>query len=378
MPLVSSTAYTFRSGPPPLPTEIIYPIDTLIAYNGNDPLLSGWTRYSTADGYYLASTTNQSLIGTVTPASGGSSSGNIFTGSGGSHTGSPTYRQWITSNSGSSAVANSSGGSHNHSINSSSALSTPENMLNRQTITFLRATESKYALPANSLVFKDLQPDGTSAYGSTSNTYLKGTASGIVFNSGSPQNNTINGFTSTDGSHSHLGTTLRAPYSPVTGGWYNNYNHISDGGHSHTYSATVSQSTINSRLYKVWQVVSSLVPTTDTIVMYVGNLANLPRPWYICNGLNGTINIGEALVGYNTTSWGTITNNDFSGSVSVVSTTVNHAHASTLVPTATNVTGPSAYHLTFSWTHTHTSGSGLSNVGWVPPKINVAFIQYRG
>lgn len=368
MPLVSSTAYTFRSGPPPLPTEILYPVDTLVAYNGNDPLLSGWTRYSAADGYYLASTTNQSLIGTVTPASGGSSSGNIFTGSGGSHTGSPTYSQWISPNAGSSAIANSSGGQHSHSINVQAALSTPENMLNRQTVTFLRATEAKYALPANSLVFRDLQPDGTSAYGSTSNTYLKGAASGIAFNSGSPQSSTVSGLTSTDGYHSHVGTTLRAPYSPISPVWLNNYDHISDGSHYHNYSADVSQSIINSKLYKVWQVVSALVPMSDTIVMYVGNLANLPRPWYLCNGLNGTINIGEALVGYNTTSWGTITNNNFSGSVSVVSTTVQHQHVSGLQSTSTNVTGPTANHLNFFWTHTHTSGSGLSNVGWVPQR----------
>ena len=377
MPLVSSTAYTFRSGPPPGPSEIIYPANTLIAYNGTDPLLTGWTRYSEADGFYLASTANQNLIGTTTPASGGTQSGILTTGSSGSHTGSPSYRQWIGTTTGSGRIANAAGGTHSHTINSSSALSTPENMLNRQTITFLRATEIKYTLPANSLVFSNTAPADTTAYGTAANAYLKGTNLNISYTNGTPQTTTLTGATTINGAHAHIGTTARAPLSPISPVWLNNYDHVSAGNHSHNYSATVSQSTVTSKLYKVWQAVSSIVPTTDTIVMYVGNLASLPRPWYLCDGLNGTINIGEALIGYNTSSWGATVYHNFSGSISVMSTTVNHTHTTGLQSTSTNYIGPSAFHLSFGWTHTHTSGSG-TGIGWVPPKINVAFIQYRG
>lgn len=379
MPLIShtSSAFGYLSGGAMGEAFIKYPANTLIAYDGNDPNIPGWTRYSQADGNYLSSTVTPSRIGTVTAASGGTLSDTRTTGTTGSHT-AGTIRQWISTVSGSSNIWNASAGAHNHGFSVSSSLLTPENMLSRQTITFLRATEATDTIPANALVFKETAPTfGAEPYGASNTRYLKGALDNITYNAGVPQSRIINTFTSSAGAHSHAGSTRATRFPLITGGFFNNYDVEFVGNHTHPVTISVSQSQVASKLFKLWKYVVASMPTTDTIVMYVGTLGTLPRPWYLCNGLNGTVNIGEALIGYNTTNWGAQTFDNISGSATVGTVNATHRHDFSLRGTATNITGPLGQHNSFSWSHNHTSSlTGMA--GYAPPKINVAFIQYKG
>ena len=180
--------------------------------------------------------------------------------------------------------------------------------------------------------------------------------------------------------HSHGGTTNGAAYPYITGGYFNNYEASFAGDHTHSMSFSVTQSAINSQLYALWKANQDSIPTNGIVVMYVGNLNTLPRPWYLCNGLNGTVNINGAVIGYTASGWKTTTTSNFSVSTPTVTTaTVMHAHNLSLRGTSTNVIGPTAYHKSVSWSHTHTGSATVSGAnGWIPPLIKVAFIQYKG
>ena len=151
MPFMSSTAYAFRTGQPPIPPTVEYPVDTLVAYYGTmndltayyggyDPAMYGWTRYSAADGYCLAPAATNADIGVTTGSSGASATVLLSTASGGSHTGT-TFSQWVQTTSGTTSRYNvASSGSHSHTVGSAGAfLNSPESMLNTQEVTFLRA-----------------------------------------------------------------------------------------------------------------------------------------------------------------------------------------------------------------------------------------------
>lgn len=380
MPFITSTSYALRSVPraAPTPSNFEFPVDTLIAYDGNDPLLSGWTRYSAADGFYLSSTTNNSLVGTTTNPSPATTASDITLGSSGGHTGT-TFRQWITTNTGSAGTYNnSSGGDHTHSASYSVSLNNPEGMLNRQTITFLRATAPQKFLPVNALVFKDTQPANSQAWGANENRYLKGANNNISYAAGTTQTASFTSTTGTAGGHNHF-SSFRAIYNRIFSGWLNNYDYLFAGDHSHVISGILSQSTITSKLFKLWKFVTASAPTTDTIVMYVGSLSSIPSPWFLCDGNNGTVNIGNAIIGYNNVSWNGSTVSDAALSAINVSTMSNsHNHSGSLMFNSTNILGPAAQHTSLVWSHTHTAFANGIVYGYVPGLIRVAFIQFKG
>lgn len=387
---MSSTAYAFRTGQPPIPPTVEYPVDTLVAYYGTmndltayyggyDPAMYGWTRYSAADGYYLAPAATNADIGVTTGSSGGSATVLLSTASGGSHTGT-TFSQWVQTTSGTTSRYNvASSGSHSHTVGSAGAfLNSPESMLNTQEVTFLRATLPQLVIPTNSLIFSQTAPSGTTSFSAT-NGYLKGGTT-TTYTAGSVRTGAASISTGTSGNHSHGGTTNGAAYPYITGGYFNNYEASFAGDHTHSMSFSVTQSAINSQLYALWKANQDSIPTNGIVVMYVGNLNTLPRPWYLCNGLNGTVNINGAVIGYTASGWKTTTTSNFSVSTPTVTTaTVMHAHNLSLRGTSTNVIGPTAYHKSVSWSHTHTGSATVSGAnGWIPPLIKVAFIQYKG
>lgn len=382
MPLISSVEFVF--GKPGIPAEKAipkFPINTLIPYYGADPGLTGWTRYSNADGYYLAATRTENLVGTRTAAtaySGGTFSPSI--GSSGSHT-ATTAEQWLKTTAGTVYVDNSSAGSHSHTAyGASSGMGSPESMLSRQEITFLKSTAEQTELPANSLVFSSTQPTNSTAFGSTNNRYLKGSASTLNYTAGTTQYVSGSETTSTDGGHTHGGTTRYTAWPYYPSGYFRQYEMSADGYHSHTVSYSGSQSSINSVLLKLWQMAASFTPTTDTIAMYVGSIAALPLPWRLCDGLNNTVNIPQTVIGYNTTTgWNVLVSTDANYSVTGMSTnSLAHAHTYSLRATSTNVAGPAAYHKSYTWSHTHTISAGSYATAYRPPVVNVAFIQYKG
>ena len=390
MPFMSSAAYAFRTGSPPEPPLVEYPTDSLIPYygtmadltayyGGNDPASYGWARYSQADGFYLSPTTSNTNIGTTVGSAGGSATVLLNTASGGSHTGG-TFGQWIQTTSGTvSRFTVSSAGSHSHTVGSTSAfLNSPQLMINTQDITFLRATFQQLTLPPNCLVYSQSGPLNTTSFSAT-NGYLRGGTT-TTYTAGSTRSGTSSINTGTSGSHGHGGTTNGVAYPYYPSGYFNTYDVAFAGDHSHTMSFTATQSAISSQLYALWKCNQPAIPTNGIVVMYVGDVTKIPRPWYLCNGLNGTVNIDGAVIGYTASGWRTVTTSNFSVSSPTVSTVnASHSHNYTLRATASNITGPTAYHSSVSWSHTHTGSFSVSGAtGWTPPLIKVAFIQYKG
>lgn len=376
--IVSSTTSNFAfAGGEFVPETFKFPVNTLIPYYGNTPVLSDWERYSAADGRFIYSTVAPTQVGVALAAVSGGGSISTTTTTDGAHSG-PAFTQNLNGalgTGGSLAYQNGSGGSHNHSLSGSSAGAATPSMVNRQNITFLRAVRSVVRLPQNALVVKQTSPANSTAFTRTGNNYLVGALDSQTFTAGTPFSSSGSLSTSTASSHIHAGSS--SAYKPyATGAYLRNYNYTSGGSHSHTGTVTFSQSAILSKLLNLWQMVIGGRPETDMIVMYVGAISSIPAPWYLCNGNNGTTNLGSYVIGYSDNQWNILVNANNTGTATINSAYVPHYHSSGYASTA-NVSGPSAQHNNYAWSHTH-SNISASGIAYVPPRIGVAFIQYKG
>lgn len=375
--LSSSSRLGFGAGTD-FPPTLKFPANTVIPYYGasTDPGLYDWTRYTAADGYYLWSAATQAEIGTTYQANAGGASISGSTGSAGAHAGSAVTQSWRSATGGSTAQSSSGGPTHTHTY-SGSGYSSTDTMLNKQNITLLRSTKSTRYLPVNSLVVKQTAMPDSTAFTRTGNNYLCGANDITTFVAGTGHSYGISIGVSYDSGHYHASSSS-AYQTLASGAYYRNYSMGYAGAHSHTASAAFSQSTIVSKLVNLWQLTKSAVPTTDMIVMYVGTLASLPETWKLCDGLNGTTNLGGYIIGYSDNQWNVTTTANPSGALNYFSSEyVSHSHAFSYSPSA-NVAGPTAYHSNYGWVHTHTTGSGVSTYAYLPQRIGMAFIQYKG
>jgi hypothetical protein len=263
-------------------------------------------------------------------------------------------------------------------------------------VTLLRANKSTDVLPINSLVFSQLMPNDYADVVTTGGAaaYLKGVSSGGT---------TLSAITSlssaltvsTSGIHHHYyaypvpanyGTREYPKYSLGPNGEpahtiaANATDTPNSGAHTHPTSIQFSQPNLNSTLLKLWKNISAEAPTTDIILMYVGDLTNFSVPnWHICDGTNGTVNIPSAFVGYNSTdgTWGTSTS-DLTGlnyTTALSQSDWNHTHFRTVYGNFWE-TGDLQNHNTTLFYHTHPL-TGIA-ARYKPPMIKVAFIQYKG
>lgn len=374
--IVSSTTSNFAfAGGEYVPEIYKFPANTLIPYYGNTPIIGGWERYAAADGKYLFSTITPAQIGAALAGTNGSLTAGGSTPSAGVHSGS-NFNQNITGNTG-GTLGYLTGSAHNHShtFNGSVTGSVTENILNRQKITFLRSTKSMVRIPNNGLVVKQTAPANATAFAATGNNYLVGALDDQTFTTGVPFNGVGSVSISSGSSHAHIGTSTA--YRPMaTGAYLRNYNYQYAGAHNHSGSLSFSQSTISSKLVNFWKMSLDSRPETDMIVMYVGLLGGIPAPWYVCDGNNGTVNLGSYVIGYSNNQWNVITSANNVGYLNINTASVSHYHNSGYASTA-NVSGPGGQHNTVSWSHTH--GTVVyGGIAFVPPRIGVAFIQYKG
>lgn len=373
--IVSSTTSNFAfAGGEYVPEIYKFPANTLIPYYGNTPVLNGWTRYSAADGKYLYSTISQAQIGTALAGTNGSVTASGSTPFAGVHSGS-NFNQNITGTTGGSlGYLTGSADNHSHTFSGSLAGAT-EAILNRQKVTFLRATSSVARLPANALVTKQTTPANATAFAATGNNYLVGALDDQTFTAGVAFNKATSASVSSNSGHAHIGTSTA--YRPMANGSYmRNYNYQYAGAHGHSATLSLSQSTISSKLLNLWKMTLESRPQTDMIVMYVGTLGAIPAPWYVCDGNNGTTNLGSYVIGYSNNQWNVITSANNIGYLTLNTASVSHYHFSGYAFTP-NTAGPGGQHSTVSWSHTH--GSVIySGTAFVPPRIGVAFIQYKG
>jgi hypothetical protein len=364
MPHLSSLGSSLFAFGAEIEPYILFPANTLIPYNGTDPGLAEWTRYSTADGYTLRGTSTQAEIGTRL---GGTNASIVaVTGRTGDHNGAYFNSSVGLAAGSGNPYYTSAGGDHIHTLSSFNRALPPR----IQNITLLRSLAPTVNLPVNTLIHKETSVDTDStAFTDISSTYLMGSASGpsitAAITSGSGPITT-----GSAGDHDHKGSSSasRGAYTTGSGASFV----VSGGNHGHTVNFSVTQTAIASKLLSLWQLVSPCIPVTDLIVMYVGTLSSLPLPWRVCDGTNGTIAIQDIMGFRESLDWNVSIASDVDGSASMPAINATHTHAS-----GTRSYSSQAYHSSFSWNHAH-SVSIAQKIAYVPPTIKVAFIQYKG
>jgi hypothetical protein len=370
-------AFAFAIGKK-VPISVKFPADSVIPYYGDrtDSSLFDWVNYTPAQGRYIWGTTTQNQVGVSYPAIAGGFSASGTTASAGAHYGNSTTQNWISS-TGSPFVAQSGGApTHSHTW-SGSAYSTQDNMLNVQNINLLRSVRPTTHLPVNALIIKQTGIENSVAFQAAGHNYLRGADNVISYSKGTPYNFSVALSVSYDSGHYHASSSS-AYRTMASGAYFRNYNMSSAGAHTHQASASFTQSQIDSKLVNLWRLTERTYPLVDLIVMYVGTIANLPSSWKLCDGTNGTINLGGYIIGYSNNQWNITTATDANLALSATDTPyIPHSHAAGYARTA-NVSGPGAYHLNFAWTHAHSLLGSSSYNSYYPPRIGVAFIQYKG
>lgn len=373
----ASKSFAFAGGKI-IPETLKFPANCLIPYYGssNNVELYDWTRYTAADGYYILAATDQSEIGTTYTATSGGLSASGYTGSAGAHAGTAVTQNWTSTTGGSTGQSSSTGPTHNHSYYGYGYSST-DTMLNKQNITLLRSIRSTRYLPANALVVKQTAAANSTAFSATGSNYLFGASEDLTYTTGTGYSFGVSITLSSDSGHFHSsGSTAYKPFA--VGAYLRNYNMVYGGAHSHTAYGTFSQSVISSKLVNLWKITSASIPETDLIVMYVGSLSALPETWKLCDGLNDTTNLGGYIIGYSDNQWNVTTTSDAAGALSSTDAAYTpHSHLGGYASTA-NIAGPTAYHGNYGWSHSHTLSGGYSLSSYLPQRIGVAFIQYKG
>jgi hypothetical protein len=357
---------------------VIFPVGTVIPYNGTTPPTFGWTRWNIADnGFCLYAT--ESNLGTQTTASGGSTWSVQYLSTGG-HTGDlgATFSTSIASSPGGPSVSYSSGffGAHTHPTQASSVTTlTPRTVR----FNFLVATAARPFLPENSLVFGDRFSSYGSEINQTTLTYISGQDNGTgTINDGiTNQTQTITN-SATGGAHIHATTSggslqtsteTSLTYTPATTGA-----HTHPGG-SVSYNQTVFGPTIVLRLF---QTLGELPPTEDVIVGYTGDLSKIQAPWYICNGENGTLDLREKFIGIDTsvTSGDVFLANQTRNTATLGNqTAISHSHRAG--GTSNRQAWQIHRHDSASWNHTHTVETSYSDSPNIAARANLCFIQYK-
>ena len=378
MPLLSISSgppksFGFAGGVAPITDALKFPKDSVVPFYGSNPGYGDWDRYADADGHCLYSATSNGQIGFKTAQANGGAVA-AFSSSAGSHSGS-AVQQNLSFATGSPFVApaGSSGVTHSHSV-SGSAYYIENNLINKQNITLLRANKPTRYLPLNSLVVKQTAATNSTAFTAASNTYLVGANNDLSTTVGVPANASAGAVVTSDSGHYHASGS--SAYRTISyGAYFRNYNMSYGGEHTHTATLSFTQSAITSKLVNLWKLVQHSVPETDVIVMYVGDLSQLPVTWKLCDGNNNTPNLGGFIIGYANNQWNVITVANPAGALSISTAYPTHSHASGYARTI-NSGGPSALHSSFGWSHSHSGSCYIYEHS--PPKIGVAFIQYKG
>ena len=373
MPLITQTASTFSyltGGVVEPPAPIIFPKDSIIPYyNVNISVIpSGWTLYTVGNGRYITGTTSSSLVGTTTSATSGQLDAVLS--SSGAHTGSIAYTSAASASTGSNINngTNGSAGAHTHSGSIICSVQ-PQKV----SVALIRANNDVETLPANTIAFRRAL---TGNYGtrflpnSSSSTayFMPESVSGVITNASS--GSTVSGSVSSFGSHRHHSNTNQY----FINGRQTNRPLMDSGLHSHSISGALSQTIMsNTMILDAWFSATTRIAQTDVVVMYVGNPANLPAGWFLCNGSNGTVNMNSYYLGIGTDNWGTIKVSDAVATSITVGSIGQHSHISSAPAAGAGITG---WHGSQSWDHTHTVTRTVTP--FMGAKFFLYFIQYKG
>jgi len=354
----------------------------MIMYNGTDPGLAGWSRYSTADGLVIKGASVQGDIG-VTTAAAGTYSAAYTVGLAGLHNGPGNYYFFGGNTPGSASYGpqSNSAGDHSHtfSLTGSAAPAKPP----RTQHTLLYATTDQYQFPTNTIHIH-----ANNAGGSWTQKIASGAIRFIVGGNGvsdlaavAATNNSAS--SSSDGFHDHIaGSPTRISSSTPAGPNSATPGSATGQVHSHSASAGTVPMTVSSiagKLMKLWTAASQDTAFNGHVVMFVGTLTALPPYWKLCDGTNGTPDLRTYSLGYSTASTDhnvatALTAQSASLTLSLGSWTHTHAGNAGATPSSTQ----SAPHgSTNVGSHNHTLAAVTAPLsGYDPGSIKVAFIQY--
>jgi len=360
----------------------VIPTNAMIMYNGTDPGLAGWSRYSTADGLVIKGASVQGDIG-VTTAAAGTYSAAYTVGLAGLHNGPGNYYFFGGNTPGSASYGpqSNSAGDHSHtfSLTGSAAPAKPP----RTQHTLLYATTDQYQFPTNTIHIH-----ANNAGGSWTQKIASGAIRFIVGGNGvsdlaavAATNNSAS--SSSDGFHDHIaGSPTRISSSTPAGPNSATPGSATGQVHSHSASAGTVPMTVSSiagKLMKLWTAASQDTAFNGHVVMFVGTLTALPPYWKLCDGTNGTPDLRTYSLGYSTASTDhnvatALTAQSASLTLSLGSWTHTHAGNAGATPSSTQ----SAPHgSTNVGSHNHTLAAVTAPLsGYDPGSIKVAFIQY--
>jgi len=388
MPRLSSLITRGLTAPYVTPAYWHIPAGAVIIYGGStDPGLTGWTRYSAADGYFIKGTTTQAEIG-VTYAGNNASlvqTQSTTTGTNGAHY---TQSQFIANtyyNGTGNRTAYGSGGNHNHTLTFTLGAGTDLNP-NSSDLVLLQATVDQKYLPQNTWVPSPTQhTNGTQITATTDVRYIRGTATKTDTTATARD---FTGSTNLQGTHVHgnYNETNAGPQtSPVgTGAWTGGNpvyldSNTQNQNHVHSVATTISTSRLTGKLFKLWQLAQKSIPDDSIVLMYTGTISSLPYYWKVCDGTLGTPNMVNYFLGYSNlsaTAHDTATAYAMSmiGGSTLSTHNWSHSHNSNLYY---QYCWPVPYaHASAYFAHTHTITSPTQTT-FQPAEIKVCFIQLK-
>ena len=382
MPRMSAASpfSTFSFVPPnPVPPPDI-PVGALVFYNQSFTGISGWQRYSVADGYFLRGTATQGQV-EVTSNPSLSGSVNVTLGTAGSHFPSQISFGPAFNPSGTAFPGGwfnlGTAGSHSHTIGnldlSTIGVPTPASY---STYIIIECISTTKRLPPNSIVFSQNAPGSLFSLLSAENQPIRGGVSNNTSGTGTTITNIRT--TAVSGTHSHIDTNF--PFDPATV-VSTNFPYVTTLTHNHNMTLNIVANSILTKLLSAWGNSFESYLGLNSILMYKGSLTSLPAGWYVCDGNNGTINMVDYFVGFGSQgAWNTTTgaDNDIGASGTTTTNLWNHSHLGSGIIGATPATLASVPHGTNTVTHGHTVTPSVVGANYNPGTIRIAFIQYKG
>jgi hypothetical protein len=352
------------------------PADTVIFYNGTySAPVDGWSLYSDAVNNFILGAANQSEIGVIAAASGGTTASGSNLSSAGLHSGNGTNTPGGTGSFSSSQVFS---GAHTHTISPTSATDNSAIVPVNTKITMLRTTTEQRFFPPNTIHINGTNlVSGTQKLAATVVRYIAG-GSAVTDGAATSHTLTLNVSTHTM-DHTHNLGPFTDRGSPNTSSLQNSSTFDSTiYTHSHVCTATASINALKAKLLKLWIAASQQMPKNATIVMYCGDLSVVPSYWKLCDGTNGTIDMRGYFLGYSpfsTTGHGTIISDTTTYTTSgptVASDIYLHGHFTSNNNFYTQI--PRNHGLE-TVTHSHGVADGSVTSTALPANIKLAFLQ---
>jgi hypothetical protein len=380
--------------------EYLIPAGTIVFYSGVFSSATNWSRYTAADGKYIigadvqanitVSNTTVNYSATAGPFSlGAGGDHNVFTGglnvyAGGSYS--------AISPSGPVFDSQGPGGSHTHSAGPFGSLPAGVNV-DTANVTLIQLSVASNTFPISVIHMSAVSnsPNWTQISAPALSTgslvrHMRGGSNGFEYTNG----NTwpwAGSTAPTIAGHAHPLNTGNKRALGTASPSLNTYidaNPSTPGvNHSHPMAADTGIASLKSKIMKMWtstntHLLKNITASSKLIVMYSGNLSDLPDYWKLCDGSNGTIDMRECFVGWSASA-GDVHGTDLPATLSYNNLAMGsdpfiHSHATSPVSPI-----PYAYpggHTSGGVSHAHPMTPSPTISLLKPPNIYLAFIQF--